>query len=149
MDHSTPGSSVQEILQARVLEQVVISFSRESSWPRDWAHISCIGRKNLYYWVTVCACCCFSRVRLCVIPWTVACQAPLSMEFSRQEYGRILVAMPFSRGSSQPRDRTCISSSPALAGVFSTTSTTWAAPRGSPIHGYCLKNTCLISSVYL
>ena len=27
-----------------------------------------------------------SRVRLFVIPWTVAYQAPLSMEFSRQEY---------------------------------------------------------------
>ena len=27
-----------------------------------------------------------SRVQLLVIPWTVACQAPLSMEFSRQEY---------------------------------------------------------------
>ena len=28
----------------------------------------------------------FSRVRLFVTPWTVAHQAPLSMEFSRQEY---------------------------------------------------------------
>ena len=28
----------------------------------------------------------FSRVRLFATPWTVACQAPLSMEFSRQEY---------------------------------------------------------------
>ena len=28
----------------------------------------------------------FSRVRLFVTPWTVACQAPLSMGFSRQEY---------------------------------------------------------------
>ena len=27
-----------------------------------------------------------SRVQLCVTPWTVACQAPLSMEFSKQEY---------------------------------------------------------------
>ena len=27
-----------------------------------------------------------SRVRLFVTPWTVACQAPLSMRFSRQEY---------------------------------------------------------------
>ena len=27
-----------------------------------------------------------SCVRLFVIPWTVACQAPLSMGFSRQEY---------------------------------------------------------------
>ena len=28
----------------------------------------------------------FSRVQLCVTLWTVACQAPLSMGFSRQEY---------------------------------------------------------------
>ena len=28
----------------------------------------------------------FSRVRLCATPWTAAHQAPLSMEFSRQEY---------------------------------------------------------------
>ena len=28
----------------------------------------------------------FSRVRLCVTPWTAAHQAPLSTEFSRQEY---------------------------------------------------------------
>ena len=27
-----------------------------------------------------------SRVQLFVTPWTVACQAPLSTEFSRQEY---------------------------------------------------------------
>ena len=27
-----------------------------------------------------------SRVHLFVTPWTAACQAPLSMEFSRQEY---------------------------------------------------------------
>ena len=30
---------------------------------------------------------CLSRVRLFVTPWTVAHQAPLSMGFSRQEYG--------------------------------------------------------------
>ena len=29
---------------------------------------------------------CFSRVWLFATPWTVACQAPLSMGFSRQEY---------------------------------------------------------------
>ena len=28
----------------------------------------------------------FSRVQLCAILQTVACQAPLSMEFSREEY---------------------------------------------------------------
>ena len=29
---------------------------------------------------------CFSHVKLCVTLWTAAHQAPLSMEFSRQEY---------------------------------------------------------------
>ena len=29
---------------------------------------------------------CFSRVRLCVTPWTAAHQAPLSLGFSRQEH---------------------------------------------------------------
>ena len=33
VDYSPPGSSVHEILRARILEWVVISFSRESSWP--------------------------------------------------------------------------------------------------------------------
>ena len=37
--------------------------------------------------------------------WTVACQAPLSMEFSRQEF-RSGVAIPFFRASYQPRDQT-------------------------------------------
>ena len=35
MDHSPPGSSVHGISQARILEWVAISFSRESSQPRD------------------------------------------------------------------------------------------------------------------
>ena len=30
--------------------------------------------------------CMLNRVQLFVIPWTVDCQAPLSMEFSRKEY---------------------------------------------------------------
>ena len=35
MDCSLPGSSVHGVLQARILEWVAISSSRESSWPRD------------------------------------------------------------------------------------------------------------------
>ena len=33
---SPPSSSVHGILQGRILEWVVIPFSRGSSWPRDW-----------------------------------------------------------------------------------------------------------------
>ena len=49
---SPPGSPVHGIFQARILEWVAISFSRASSQPRDWTHISCIGRQILYHWVT-------------------------------------------------------------------------------------------------
>ena len=43
------GFSVHRISQARILEWVVISFSRGSQ-PRDQTHISCIGRWILYHW---------------------------------------------------------------------------------------------------
>ena len=43
MDFSPPGSSVQGILQARILEWVAISSSRGSSQPRDLTCISCIA----------------------------------------------------------------------------------------------------------
>ena len=33
-------------------QRVAISFSRESSWPRDQAQVSCIGRQILYCWAT-------------------------------------------------------------------------------------------------
>ena len=39
-----------EILQARILEWVAIFYSRESSQPRNWTLISCIGRWILYPW---------------------------------------------------------------------------------------------------
>ena len=40
-----PGSSVLGILQARILEWVVIPFSRGSAWPRDWTWVSCIASR--------------------------------------------------------------------------------------------------------
>ena len=49
-----------------------------------------------------------SHVWIFVTPWAVACQAPLSMGILQ---ARILewVAIPFSRSSSQPRNRTRVS----------------------------------------
>ena len=43
VDHSPPVSSVHGILEARILEWVAISFSRESSQPRDRTWVSCIA----------------------------------------------------------------------------------------------------------
>ena len=56
MDCSLPGSSVHWISQARILEWIAISFSRESSQPRDWTWVSCIGKWILYHWATREAC---------------------------------------------------------------------------------------------
>ena len=36
----------------------------------------------------------FSHVQLCAILWTIACQAPLSMGFSRQEYWSVFPRSP-------------------------------------------------------
>ena len=40
MDCSPPGSSVHGISQAKILEWLAISFSRWSSWPRDWTRLA-------------------------------------------------------------------------------------------------------------
>ena len=62
-----------------------------------------------------------SRVRLLATPWTVAYQAPQSMEFSRQEYWN---GLPFSSPGdlSNPGIKPV---SPVLAGRFFTTKPPW------------------------
>ena len=69
----------------------------------------------------------FSHVSLFVNPWTVACQAPLSMGFSRQEDWRDL---PISLLGDLPNPGIKPTSlmPPTLAGRFFTTSTTSEAP---------------------
>ena len=52
MDWSPPDSSVHGILQARILEWVVITFSKGSSWPRDQSRISCIAGSFTTIWDT-------------------------------------------------------------------------------------------------
>ena len=50
MDCSLPGSSIHGIFQARILEWVVISFSRRSPQPRDWTWVSCIVGRCFTIW---------------------------------------------------------------------------------------------------
>ena len=50
MDCSPPGSSVHGISQAKIPEEVVISFCRKSSQPRDRICVSCIGTWIIYHW---------------------------------------------------------------------------------------------------
>ena len=69
----------------RILECVVISYSRGSSRSRDWTLGSCIIKQILHHWVTKEAQYCglfvfvqsLSCVRLFVTPWSAAWQAPL------------------------------------------------------------------------
>ena len=66
-----------------------------------------VSSYNIYCGSCACVLICFSYVQLFASPWTVAHQAPLSIGILQ---ARILewVAMPSSRGSSQPRDQTYV-----------------------------------------
>ena len=71
---------------------------------------------------------CFSHVRLFATQQAVACQAPLSMGFSRQEYWSGLPCPPpgdLPDSGIEPMSLT----SPALTGEGFTTSTTWEAQK--------------------
>ena len=52
MDYSPPGSSIHGVLQARILEWAAISFSRGSSWPRDWTQVFPIASRRFNLWAT-------------------------------------------------------------------------------------------------
>jgi len=52
MNCSPPGSSVNGISQARILEWVALSFCRGSFWPRDQTCELLLGRWILHHWAT-------------------------------------------------------------------------------------------------
>ena len=52
LDCRPPGSSVQGILQERILERIAISFSRGSSWPKDWTPVCCNAGSLFTDWGT-------------------------------------------------------------------------------------------------
>ena len=79
------------------------------------------------------------RVRLFVTPWTAAHQAPLSMEFSMQEYWN---GLPFSPLGDLPDPgiEPVSPASPALAGGFFTAKTPGSYLQGginSALEGFC------------
>ena len=63
----------------------------------------------------------FSHVQFCVAPWTAACQATLSMGFSRQEYWSGL-PLPSPGNLPNPGIKSTSLKSNGLVGVFFTTS---------------------------
>ena len=64
--------------------------------------------------------CMLNRVQLFATPWTIACQAPLSMGFTRGE-----LPCPPPGDLPDPGIKPEVLKSPTLAGEFFTTSATW------------------------
>ena len=97
--------------------------SRGSSWPMDWtlvSGISCTGRWILYHEHHVfCHAWVLSHVWLFATLWTIACQAPLSMGFSRQEYWSGL-PFPSPRDLPKPGIEPYVSYVACIAGRFFT-----------------------------
>ena len=84
--------------------------------------ISCKSWKLKY--LLACVLSRFSHDRLFMTLWTVALQAPLSMGFTRQEYWSGLPCLP-PEDLPNPVIKPLSPISPALAGRFFTSSTTW------------------------
>ena len=88
--------------------------------------MSTISYWQMPRWFLILALCVFSRVWLFVTPWTVAHQAPMSMEFSQQEYWDRLPFPPIG-DLPNPGIEPESPASPALAGRFFTN-----VPPGKP-----------------
>ena len=133
MDCGPPGSSVCGILQARILEWVAIFFSRGSSWPGDKTRVSCISyicRWILYQLSHLGS----SRVHAKLLQSCltfcdpVNCSLPgLSVHGNSPGKNTGVGCHASSRGSSQPRDESCVSCNSFIAGGFFTTE-----PPGKP-----------------
>ena len=82
----------------------------------------------------MCMCQAASVVSDSATPWTVTCQPPLSMGFSRQEYWSGLPCPP-PEDLPDPRIKPKSLLSPTLAGGFFTTSATWEAPGEKELGG--------------
>ena len=88
----------------------------------------CISQGTIFNILCVCACVlsCFSCAWLFTTLQTIACQAPLSMRFSRQEY-RSGLPCPTPGKLPDPGIKTMSLRSVELVGGFFTTNATWEA----------------------
>ena len=132
MDYTDRGT-----LQARILEWVAFPFSRRSSQPRDRTRVSCIAGRFFFIWATRENQETYNIYQLNLFtlcghslwsPQTITVKVKVSqscltfcnpMDCPWNSTARIVewVAFPFSRRSSQPRDKTQVS---CFAGRFFT-----------------------------
>ena len=100
---------------------VVKAFEKPSSVASPWG-----PRHPSWVSLTLTIRACFSRVQRFATSWTIACQAPLSMGFSRQECWR---GLPFSSPGDLPNPGIPLASNPAHTSVNSPFMT---RPSGTP-----------------
>ena len=120
MDCSLQGFCVHGIFQARVLEWVVISFSRESSWLRDRTRVSHVAGRRFNVWANYTG---HGILQARILEW---------------------VAFPFSRGSSWPRNWTGVS---CIVGRFSTNWAIREALQPCTLLYYVFVDMCLLASL--
>ena len=107
---------------------------------QDWSDLAAAA---VHTYVLVC----FSPVWLFATLWTVARKASQSMEFSRQEYWNGL-PFPSPGNLPDPGIKPLSLTSPALAGRFFTTSTTWEAQGLYNFHSTAEYNSIRVPIVY-
>ena len=141
------------------------TFLRSSVYITDCPSIRCltVKRQTQSIWLmrmVILSCLCWEFLSKCVshsvlsdsaTPWTVACQAPLSMWLSRQEYWS---GWPCPPPGDLPKSEIQLSSlvSPELAGGFFTTTATWEAcelvilQNLRPLLHACWIKICILTS---
>ena len=119
LTHTKPGNHSSRLL-ATLSHQGTLVFTDDSS-----SSFFYFLRKYLY--ICVCVLSCFSHIRLFATLRTGACQAPLSMGFSRQEYW-IGLSCPTPGDLPDPGIEPMSLTSPTLVGRFFTTSAAWEIP---------------------
>ena len=96
-----------------------------NEWPGVWPSSSGLHLSHTLLLLLLLSC--FSHVQLFATLWTIVHQTPLSMGFSKQEHWSRLHCPPPGY-LPDPGIKPVSLKSPALAGRFLTTSTTWEAP---------------------
>ena len=118
-----------------------MGFPRQGYWsgltflPRDWTHVFCIDRQILYHWATWETHKKLSHVWLFCHPMDcIACQAPLSMGFPRQDFWS---GLPYpSPSKALERDKKDI---PHHISLFSVVLTNVILQLNSPLRWLSLK----------
>ena len=117
----------------QILTEVCILLYSSTHHFEMLKHVSSCKRETIHFYLTMCICVCVSCLFLSNSLISLDCSPPGSSVHGILQ-ARILewVAMPSFRGSSPPRDQTCVSYVACIASGFFTTSPTWEVPfRGT------------------